>query len=351
MRPARPKKVGLGDESVLGSVAPGGARRLVLRLKYQGCREAAEVLAAAMAPLLPADASVLAPIPRIYSRRLKYRSDPGLLLAQALSRRSGLELCHVLGPRRTKPLGPHRPAVSPPMDSAARFGAGRRCDHHRNDPGSRRGDVGQVPGGGGGDRNLFPLRGWTGYSLGAHLRKGISIVEIRLSARNTELAPGFRQTVSDKMNRAARVFSDLKSVDVEVTRETNPRLAEARFRVQLTGQALGRMIRAEAAAPTPETALDSAADRFTRRVRRLKKKVIDRTRHTGSMPPTTLEPEADEIVRVKRFIIKPMSVAEAQLQMEMLGHDFFFFLNSTNNRHSVLYRRRDGRLGLIESQG
>ena len=71
----------------------------MLRLKYQGCREAAEVLAAVMAPLLPADASVLAPIPRIYSRRLKYRSDPGLLLAQALSRRSGLELCHVLGPR------------------------------------------------------------------------------------------------------------------------------------------------------------------------------------------------------------------------------------------------------------
>ncbi len=53
------------------------------------------MLAAVMAPLLPADASVLAPIPLIYSRRLKYRSDPGLLLAQALSRRSG----HELGPR------------------------------------------------------------------------------------------------------------------------------------------------------------------------------------------------------------------------------------------------------------
>ena len=176
-------------------------------------------------------------------------------------------------------------------------------------------------------------------------------MEIRLSSRNTELTPGFRQTVSDKVSRAARVFSDLKSVDVEIIRETNPRLAEARFRVELTGQALGRTIRAEAAAPTPEAALDSATDRFTRRVRRLKKKVIDRTRHTGSMPPATLEPEPDEIVRVKRFIIKPMNVAEAQLQMEMLGHDFFFFLNSTNNRHSVLYRRRDGRLGLIESQG
>ena len=59
--------------------------------------------------------------------------------------------------------------------------------------------------------------------------------------------------------------------------------------------------------------------------------------------------EADEIVRVKRFTMKPMNVAEAQLQMEMLGHDFFFFLNSANSRHSVLYRRRDGRLGLIES--
>ena len=77
----------------------GAARRLVLRLKYQGCRESAEVLAAMMAPLLPADARCLVPIPRIYLRRLKYQSDPALLLAAALSRRCRLSVFRVLGPR------------------------------------------------------------------------------------------------------------------------------------------------------------------------------------------------------------------------------------------------------------
>ncbi len=53
-------------------------------------------------------------------------------------------------------------------------------------------------------------------------------------------------------------------------------------------------------------------------------------------------------MRTKQFVMKPMSVEEAALQMELLGHDFFFFLNSASDKQSVLYRRRDGRLGLIE---
>ncbi len=95
--PRRRLECGIGVSPCLAH--EGAARRLVLRLKYRGCREAAEVLAALMLPLLPSDALALAPIPRIYSRRLKYRSDPGLLLAGALSRRSGLPVCKALGPR------------------------------------------------------------------------------------------------------------------------------------------------------------------------------------------------------------------------------------------------------------
>ena len=93
----RTLECGIGVSAALDHRA--AARRLVLGLKYAGCRESAEVLAVAMYPLLPTDASALAPIPRIYSRRLKYRSDPGLLLAGALSRRSGLPVCPILGPR------------------------------------------------------------------------------------------------------------------------------------------------------------------------------------------------------------------------------------------------------------
>src|SRR5690606_19546309 len=71
------------------------------------------------------------------------------------------------------------------------------------------------------------------------------------------------------------------------------------------------------------------------------------------------EPEADaaaadnglpKVVRTKRFAIKPMSVEEAALQMELLGHDFFVFANAQTEEVNVLYRRRDGQLGLIEPE-
>ncbi len=174
-------------------------------------------------------------------------------------------------------------------------------------------------------------------------------MEVRINSRNTEVSETFRQAVIAKINRATRVFSDLSAVDVEIIQESNPRLSAERFRIELTGHALGRMIRSEAAAPGPEMALDTASDRFTRRIRRLKEKVIGSHRQAGPPAPAPSTDAPDEIVRVKRFIIKPMNLAEAQLQMEMLGHDFFFFLDATTNRHCVLYRRRDGRLGLIES--
>ena len=96
---APPRRLDSGVEVSSALVHRGAARRLVLRLKYQGCRDAAAMLAAVMAPLLPPGAVALVPIPRIHLRRLKYRSDPALLLAAALSRRGGPPLLRTLGPR------------------------------------------------------------------------------------------------------------------------------------------------------------------------------------------------------------------------------------------------------------
>ena len=94
--PRRRLECGIGCP---GSGSPGRGAPAGAAPQVPGLSEAAEVLAAVMLPLLPSDALALAPIPRIYSRRLKYRSDPGLLLAGALSRRSGLPVCKALGPR------------------------------------------------------------------------------------------------------------------------------------------------------------------------------------------------------------------------------------------------------------
>ena len=174
---------------------------------------------------------------------------------------------------------------------------------------------------------------------------------IRVHARNTTLEDGFRELVVEKLGHAARVFEhQLGDIDVEMTEERNPRIAAERFRLELTSSAAGHVIRVIAAAGTPESAVDLAEDRFNQQLRRLKERLIGRSRKSQPRETDIEEPvdASNEIVRIKQFVMKPMTVEEASLQMEMLGHDFYFFLNAANSRQCVLYRRRDGRLGLIE---
>jgi ribosome hibernation promoting factor len=176
-------------------------------------------------------------------------------------------------------------------------------------------------------------------------------MEVRVHARNTTLEEGFRELVIEKLGHAARVFEhQLADIDVELIQEHNPRIAAEKFRLELTSSAAGHVIRVVAAAATPESACDLAEDRFNQQLRRLKERLIGRNRRSQPREPEEEEnPDpSNEIVRIKQFVMKPMTVEEASLQMEMIGHDFYFFLNAANGRQCVLYRRRDGRLGLIE---
>jgi putative sigma-54 modulation protein len=174
-------------------------------------------------------------------------------------------------------------------------------------------------------------------------------VEIIVHGRNIDLSGENRLGVEQRVSHAARVFEQaLDRVDVEVSEEPNPRRGLERSRVELTASVAGRVVRIEAAAATLESALDDAMDRLTRQLRRLKERLIDRNRQTEPSPPAEDAVDPNEVVRVKQFVMKPMTVEEATLQMDMIGHSFFFFHNSATDRQSVLYRRRDGRLGLIE---
>lgn len=169
-----------------------------------------------------------------------------------------------------------------------------------------------------------------------------------MHTRNTEIDDRFRSMVEEKVGHAGRVFDHDTRVDVEVSEEHNPRRAPERFRIELTSSIGGRFLRVASDAATPEAALDDAVERFTRQLRRMKERTIDGRRRAASPEFGGDSLETEEIVRTKQFIMKPMSLDEATLQMELLGHGFFFFHNAATDKQSVLYRRRDGRLGLIE---
>lgn len=178
-------------------------------------------------------------------------------------------------------------------------------------------------------------------------------MEVNLHTRNCTIGDDFREMVTDKVSKAGRVYDELRNVDVELIEETNPRLHNERFRMELTTVAAGRMVRIHSSADTREAALDQASERFVRQLRRLKERLIDRGRKGENKEWKTVKPGEDfdeemEIVKIKQFVIKPMTPAEAALQMELLDHDFFFFKSADTDQYNVIYRRKSGRLGLIE---
>jgi len=167
-----------------------------------------------------------------------------------------------------------------------------------------------------------------------------------------------RLVAEEKAARSARIFEDGGTIDIEFAEEQNPRQAGERCRVEITARAAGQIVRVEAAGFDHRSALDLAVDRFERQLSRLKGRLLERHRRAVDKHLNSASAGVEEtggatdlrIERVKRFVVKPMTPEEAALQMELLGHSFYLFLNAESGRYSVLYRRRGGSLGLIEPQ-
>jgi len=184
-------------------------------------------------------------------------------------------------------------------------------------------------------------------------------VEIRVHATHMSLSDELRELAANKVDHATRVFDDGEFVDVEFSAERNPRISEEKYRVEITTKIAGQMVRVESAAFDDRAALDGAIDKFERRLRRLKERIITLHRQRGEKrlndSGVSVEEQSEDdnelrIDRVKRFVVKPMTPEEAALQMELLGHSFYLFLNADTDRYGVLYRRRGGSLGLIEPE-
>jgi ribosomal subunit interface protein len=192
-------------------------------------------------------------------------------------------------------------------------------------------------------------------------------VDIIVRGRHTDVADRFRGHVADKLAKLAKLDGKVSRIDVEVCEEHNPRLADQRSRVELTCRTRGPVVRAEAAAPDPYAALDVAASRLEARLRR----AADRRRvHHGIRTPVSVAaataslspspPSAngsapaeatDEgdvfVVREKSHSATPMTLDQALLEMELVGHDFFLFVDADRGMPSVVYRRRGYDYGVI----
>ena len=182
-------------------------------------------------------------------------------------------------------------------------------------------------------------------------------MDIRVHGKNMQVRDEVAELAATKVGHAGRFFDGAFSADVEFEVRNNPRITDGRIAVEITSLAAGQIVRVVASGIDDRSALDLAIDKFERRLRRLKERLIQRTRTADHKHLNIAVADSDEetqdtpqIVRTKRFAMHPMTPEEAGLQMEMIGHDFFFFLNAETGRHCVLYHRKDGQLGLIEPE-
>ena len=182
-------------------------------------------------------------------------------------------------------------------------------------------------------------------------------MDVRVHGANLHLTTKIKNLAEEKVEHASRIFGDHSAVDVEFTEAHNPRIADDRVRVEITSFVHGQIVRAEAAGPDDRSALDRAIDKFERQLRKLKERLVQRSRKPKNKQLNDPAPTPDDalgmdqnIVRTKRHAMRPMTAEEAALEMEMIGHDFFFFLDAETGNHAVLYHRKDGSLGLIEPE-
>jgi putative sigma-54 modulation protein len=176
-------------------------------------------------------------------------------------------------------------------------------------------------------------------------------VEVSIFARNMEVTPRLREYVEQKVEKLDRYLPSIDEARFDMTVE-NTRSASHRQVAQLTVRARGTILRAEERTQDMFASIDAVLDKMYRQIARYKGKRRDRLHAPVEALPIEepVEEAGGEIVRIKRFDVRPMAPEEAIEQMELLGHSFYIFLNADEDAVSVVYKRADGNYGLLQPE-
>ncbi|CAA9565979.1 Ribosome hibernation promoting factor Hpf [uncultured Synechococcales cyanobacterium] len=186
-------------------------------------------------------------------------------------------------------------------------------------------------------------------------------MKLVIHGKNIEITEAIREYVHQKIEKAASHFQNLTSeIDVHLSVARNPRV-NSKQTAEVTIYANGSVIRSEESSDSLYASIDLVADKIARQLRKYKEKrqLKNQTRTKTGMAvaeQTVLSdltgdrsPELpQEVVRTKYFAMSPMSVDEALEQLELVGHDFYMFLNHETNEINVIYERNHGGYGVIQ---
>ena len=199
-------------------------------------------------------------------------------------------------------------------------------------------------------------------------------MKTQVKGRNVTVTDALRDYADEKVERVHKLFAqrridEVTRVELELMVEKNPSIAEPCV-AEATIFTRGPVIRARESATDMYAAIDLVMDKLMRQTKKYHDKAHGKTRRGHEKPAPDLEvmpglepvtvaaaaadAEAEvvsdngRVVKSKQFALKPMSIDEATLQLDLVGHDFFVFTNAESNRTNVVYRRNDGHFGLIE---
>ena len=176
-------------------------------------------------------------------------------------------------------------------------------------------------------------------------------MRITITGRNIELTPGIKEAVEEKLSKLEKYFKP--DTDVNVTLNVE----KERQKIEVTIPTKGHTIRAEEVSNDMYVSIDLVEETLERQLIKYRTKIISKKMNAAaSFKAEYLEEKIEEddeeikIVRSKRYDLKPMYPEDACIQMELLGHDFFVFVNAETDEVNVVYKRKANTYGIIEPE-
>ena len=176
-------------------------------------------------------------------------------------------------------------------------------------------------------------------------------MRITITGRNIELTPGIKEAVEEKLSKLEKYFKPDTDVNVTLSVE------KERQKIEVTIPTKGHTIRAEEVSNDMYVSIDLVEETLERQLIKYRTKIISKKMNAAaSFKAEYLEEQVDEeeeeikIVRSKRYDLKPMYPEDACVQMELLGHDFFVFVNAETDDVNVVYKRKGNTYGIIEPE-
>ena len=170
-----------------------------------------------------------------------------------------------------------------------------------------------------------------------------------ITGRNIDVTPGLRAAVEEKIGKLDRYFNPDTEVIVTLS------VQKGKQKIEVTIPVKGTMIRAEESSSDMYVSIDLVEEIIERQMKKYKNKLIDKKQSAMAFSGLFINEEFDtddeiNIVKTKRFAVKPMDPEEACVQMELLGHSFYVFLNAETEQVNVVYKRKNNTYGLIEPE-